>query len=164
MKRTIFFGSVSRELKNVPILMPRLFLTKLRSSSNKYILSFIILSLISIFLILTSFSCKKAVSLHRRTFAKSRTEIFRCETELKKVSKERDSLKILYVKKEGEIIDLRVELTKACQERSKFIKKFHQKGESVLQLLEDPKMKEAETLGWRQGMDNLVSEKETLRE
>nr|XP_016432655.1 PREDICTED: uncharacterized protein LOC107759281 isoform X2 [Nicotiana tabacum] len=107
---------------------------------------------------------KQAVSLHRRTFAKSRTEIFRCETELKKVSKERDSLKILYVKKEGEIIDLRVELTKACQERSKFIKKFHQKGESVLQLLEDPKMKEAETLGWRQGMDNLVSEKETLRE
>ncbi|XP_070023043.1 uncharacterized protein [Nicotiana sylvestris] len=41
---------------------------------------------------------------------------------------------------------------------------FQQKGELVEQLREELKIKEAETLGWRQGMDNLTSEKETLRE
>ncbi|XP_070015173.1 MAR-binding filament-like protein 1 [Nicotiana sylvestris] len=105
-----------------------------------------------------------AVLLHRRAFSKSRTELSRYESELNKVLKKRDSLKILYVKKEGEISDLRVELTKACRERAECIDEFRQKGELVLQLREELKMKEAKTLGWRQGMDNLVSEKETLRE
>nr|XP_009773256.1 PREDICTED: uncharacterized protein LOC104223501 [Nicotiana sylvestris] len=41
---------------------------------------------------------------------------------------------------------------------------FQQKVELVEQLREEHKMKEAKTLGWRQGLDNLTSEKETLRE
>ncbi|XP_070029431.1 nuclear localization sequence-binding protein-like [Nicotiana sylvestris] len=51
---------------------------------------------------------KQAVSLH----LPNQTELAWYEAELKKISEERDSLKILYVKKEGEISDLRVELTK----------------------------------------------------
>ncbi|XP_070030690.1 uncharacterized protein [Nicotiana sylvestris] len=41
---------------------------------------------------------------------------------------------------------------------------FQQKRELVEQLREELKMKEADTLGWRQGMDSLASGKETLRE
>ncbi|XP_070019746.1 uncharacterized protein [Nicotiana sylvestris] len=103
-----------------------------------------------------------AVSLHRQAFSKSRTELARCEAKLKKLAEERDNLKILYVKKEGEISDLRVELTKVGQEQTKLIEK--QKGELVEQLQEEIKMKEAKILGWRQGMDCLTSEKDTLRE
>ncbi|XP_070013304.1 uncharacterized protein [Nicotiana sylvestris] len=90
----------------------------------------------------------QAMLLHRREFSISRTELASSKAELKKVSEERDNLKILYVKNKREIGDLR----------------FHHKGELVLQLQDELKMKEAETLGWRQGMENLVSDKETLRE
>ncbi|XP_019226654.1 PREDICTED: uncharacterized protein LOC109208087 [Nicotiana attenuata] len=86
------------------------------------------------------------------------------EAELKRISKERDDLKTLYVKKEVEISDLRVELMQACQGRAKYVEKFYQKADLVAQLQEELKMKEAESLGWRQIMDNLASEKETLRE
>ncbi|XP_070012990.1 uncharacterized protein [Nicotiana sylvestris] len=80
-----------------------------------------------------------AVMLRKKTFSKSRAE-------LKKISKERDILKILHVKKEGEINDLRIELTKASQERTELVEKFQQKGELVEQLREELKLKEAETL------------------
>ncbi|XP_019258963.1 PREDICTED: uncharacterized protein LOC109237157 [Nicotiana attenuata] len=87
-------------------------------------------------------------------FSKSRAELARCEAGLKKLSEERDGLRILYVKKEGEISDLRAELEKARSKKRKLVK----------QLREELKMNEAETLGWRQGMDRLASEKDTLWE
>ncbi|XP_070015528.1 uncharacterized protein [Nicotiana sylvestris] len=43
-------------------------------------------------------------------------------------------------------------------------KDFQQKRELVEQIQEELKIKEVETLGWRQGMDSLAYEKETLRE
>lgn len=43
------------------------------------------------------------------------------------------------------------------------VSQFQQKGELVLQLQEEAKMKEAETLGWRQHMERLASEKDLLR-
>ncbi|XP_070030038.1 uncharacterized protein [Nicotiana sylvestris] len=104
------------------------------------------------------------VVLHKKAFSKSRAELAQCEAELKKISEERGILKILYAKKEGKISDLRVELTKASQERTELVEKFQQKSELVEQLWEELKVKEAETLEWRQGMDSLASEKETLRE
>ncbi|XP_019257895.1 PREDICTED: uncharacterized protein C9orf117 homolog [Nicotiana attenuata] len=106
----------------------------------------------------------RAVVLHKRAFSKSRADLARCEVELKKISEEMDSLKTLYVKKEEEINDLRAELAKACQQRTELIVKFQRKGELAKQLREELKMEEAETLGRRQSMDNLASEKETLRE
>ncbi|XP_070010465.1 uncharacterized protein [Nicotiana sylvestris] len=105
-----------------------------------------------------------AVMLHKEAFSTSRVELSRREAELKKISKERDSLKTLYVKKEEEISDLRAELEKARQKQTDLIEKAQQKGELVEQLREELRMKEAETLGWRQGMDCLASEKDTLRE
>ncbi|XP_019225901.1 PREDICTED: flagellar attachment zone protein 1-like [Nicotiana attenuata] len=107
---------------------------------------------------------KQAVVLHKKAFSKSRTNLARCEAELKKISKERDDLKTFYVKKEMEISDLRIELMQACQGRVKYVEKFYQEADLVAQLREELKMKEAKTLGCRQGMDNLASEKETLRE
>ncbi|XP_070004676.1 uncharacterized protein [Nicotiana sylvestris] len=130
---------------------------------------------------------KQAVALHKEAFSKSQAELARCEesslsspvapyllqllkikllrkAKLKKISKERDDLKTLYVKKEEEISDLRAVLAKAHQEQTELIKKDQQKGKLVEQLRDELKMKEAETLGWRQGMDSLSSEKDTLRE
>ncbi|XP_070020680.1 uncharacterized protein [Nicotiana sylvestris] len=77
---------------------------------------------------------KQAVLLHRQAFAKSWTELARCEAKLKRLVEERDNLK------------------------------FQQKGELVEKLREELKMKKAETLRWRQGIDSLASEKDTLRE
>ncbi|XP_070003139.1 uncharacterized protein [Nicotiana sylvestris] len=91
---------------------------------------------------------KQTVSLHRQAFTKSWAELARCKAELKKLVEERDILKILYVKKEGEISDLR----------------FQQKGKLVEQLREELYTKKAETLGWKKHMDSLASEKDALRE
>ncbi|XP_070030097.1 uncharacterized protein [Nicotiana sylvestris] len=96
---------------------------------------------------------KQAVMLYKRAFSKSQADLARCKTELKKILEERDVFKTLYAKKDMEIYDLRVELTQ-----------FHQKADLETQLREELKMKEAETLGCRKGMDNLASGKETLRE
>ncbi|XP_019253918.1 PREDICTED: uncharacterized protein LOC109232614 [Nicotiana attenuata] len=87
---------------------------------------------------------KQAVVLHKKAFSKSQTDLARCEAEHKKVSKERDDLKALYVKKEMEINGLRVELAQACQGRVKYVEK---EADLVAQLREELKMKEAETLG-----------------
>ncbi|XP_070010618.1 uncharacterized protein [Nicotiana sylvestris] len=102
------------------------------------------------------------MTIHREAFSKSRAELARCETEVKNLSKERDDLKILYVKKDEEISDLRAKLAKARQVKTKLIEK--QKGKLVEQLRKEIKMKEAETLGWKQGLDHLALEKDTLRE
>ncbi|XP_070019529.1 uncharacterized protein [Nicotiana sylvestris] len=80
-----------------------------------------------------------------------------CEAELKKLVEERDGLKSLYVQKEDEVRDLRVELAKARQEQTELIEKAQQKGELVEQLREELKMKEVESLGQQ-------SRRETLEE
>ncbi|XP_019266595.1 PREDICTED: titin-like [Nicotiana attenuata] len=95
---------------------------------------------------------KQAVALHRQAFSKSQAELARCESELKKLVEERDIFKRLYVQKEEEVRDLRVELTKARQQQTEVIEK----------LREELKGKKAETLGWKQHMDRLASEKDTL--
>ncbi|XP_019264933.1 PREDICTED: uncharacterized protein LOC109242539 [Nicotiana attenuata] len=46
------------------------------------------------------------------------TELNRCEADLKKLTKERDALKCLYVKKEEEIRDLRADLAQARKEEA----------------------------------------------
>ncbi|XP_019224774.1 PREDICTED: uncharacterized protein LOC109206408 [Nicotiana attenuata] len=79
------------------------------------------------------------------------------DSELKKLVEERDGLKHLYILKEEEIRDLRVELVKAHREQAELVEKAQQKGELVEQLCEELKMKNAETLGRKQCMDRLAS-------
>ncbi|XP_019241609.1 PREDICTED: centrosomal protein of 63 kDa-like [Nicotiana attenuata] len=100
------------------------------------------------------------MTLHREAFSKSRAKLTRCEAELKKLVEERDGLKLLYIQKEKEIMELRAKLTRAHREQTELIE---QKGELVEQLREEATIKEAETLGRKQHMDRLASEKDTLR-
>nr|XP_016510398.1 PREDICTED: uncharacterized protein LOC107827723 [Nicotiana tabacum] len=115
------------------------------------------------FLSLISFLCVKAITLHRHAFSKSRAELTRCEAEIKKLVEERDNLKLLYVQKEEEIRGLRSDFTKAQSEQIELIEQAQLKGELVEHLREVLKVKEAETLGWKQHMDRLASEKDMLR-
>ncbi|XP_070049198.1 MAR-binding filament-like protein 1 [Nicotiana tomentosiformis] len=104
-----------------------------------------------------------AIALHREASSKYRAELARCEVDLKKVTEERNALKLLCVRKEEEIMSIRAELTRAHQDQTELIEQVQQKAELVEQLHEEAKMKEAETLGWKQSMDHLGSEKDTVR-
>ncbi|XP_070050018.1 uncharacterized protein [Nicotiana tomentosiformis] len=127
-----------------------------------------------------------ATTLHREASSKYRTELARCEADLKKLTKERNALKLLYVHKEEEIMSIRAELTRAHQDQTELIEQImsifgsllcinlilvtntlilqvQQKAELVEQLREEAKMREVETLGWKQSMDRLASEKDAVR-
>nr|XP_016488373.1 PREDICTED: phage shock protein A-like [Nicotiana tabacum] len=91
--------------------------------------------------------------LHREASSKYRAELARYEAYLKKLTEERDALKLLYAQKEEEIMRIRAELTRAHQDQTELIERLH----------EEAKMKEAETLGWKQNMDHLASEKDTVQ-
>ncbi|XP_070010558.1 uncharacterized protein [Nicotiana sylvestris] len=78
----------------------------------------------------------KVVTLHREAFTKSQAELNWCEADLKRLTEERDTLKRLYVQKEEEIRDLRVELAIAHKKQTNLIK---------------------------QNVDRLASEKDTAR-
>ncbi|XP_070050152.1 uncharacterized protein [Nicotiana tomentosiformis] len=102
----------------------------------------------------------QATTLHREASFKYRAELARCEVDLKKLTEERNALKLLYVHKEEEIMSIRVELTRAHQDQTELIER---KAELAEQLHEEAKMKEAETLGWKQNMDRLASEKDVVQ-
>ncbi|XP_019236453.1 PREDICTED: cilia- and flagella-associated protein 58-like [Nicotiana attenuata] len=106
---------------------------------------------------------QSVVTLHQETFSKSRAELNRCEADLKRLTEERDALKLLYVQKGEEIRDLRAELAIAHKEQTDLIEQVRQKAEKIEQLCEEAKMKEAETFGWKQNMDHLASKKDTAR-
>ncbi|XP_070025727.1 uncharacterized protein [Nicotiana sylvestris] len=95
-------------------------------------------------------------------FYKSRAELNRSEDGLKRITEERDALKLFSGQKE-EIKDLQAELAKAQKEQTDLIEQVEHKAEKIEQLHEEAKMKEAETLGWKQNMDRLASEKDTAR-
>ncbi|XP_070015565.1 uncharacterized protein [Nicotiana sylvestris] len=99
------------------------------------------------------FIFKQVAVLNKMAFSKFRDELACCEAELKKTSEERDAIKTLYAKKELEIHHLQAELMR-----------FSQKVDVEAHLWEELKIKEADTLGLRRGMDDIVSEKETLKE
>ncbi|XP_070045000.1 uncharacterized protein [Nicotiana tomentosiformis] len=101
------------------------------------------------------------MALHREASSKYRAELTRCEVDLKKLTEERNALKLLYVQKKEEIRGLRGELARAHQDQTELIEQ--QKAKLVEQLREEANMKEVETLGWKQHMDRLASEKDTVR-
>ncbi|XP_070049387.1 uncharacterized protein [Nicotiana tomentosiformis] len=80
--------------------------------------------------------CGDAIALHREASSKYRAELARCEADLKKLTEERNTLKLLYVQQKAELVE---------------------------ELREEAKMKEAETLGWKQIMDRLDLEKDVVR-
>ncbi|XP_019257949.1 PREDICTED: myosin-14-like [Nicotiana attenuata] len=98
---------------------------------------------------------KMALALHQEAFSKSRVELSQCEVDLQRLTEERNALKLLNRQKEEEIKDLRAELATTH--------KVHQKAERIEQLREEGNMMKAETLGWKQNMDRLASEKEVAR-
>ncbi|XP_019255006.1 PREDICTED: uncharacterized protein LOC109233576 [Nicotiana attenuata] len=102
----------------------------------------------------------QALTLHWEAFSKSRVELNRCEADLKRITEERDALKILSGQVEEEIKYLRAILATAHKEQTNLIK---QKAEKIEQLREEANMMKAETLGWKQYMDRLASEKDTAR-
>ncbi|XP_070056701.1 uncharacterized protein [Nicotiana tomentosiformis] len=106
-------------------------------------------------------TAEPATVLHREASSKYWAELARCEADLKKLMKERDTLKLLYVQKEEEIMSIRAELARGHQDQTELIEQ--QKAELVEQLREEAKMKEAETLGWKHIMDRLASEKDDVR-
>ncbi|XP_070050267.1 synaptonemal complex protein ZIP1-like [Nicotiana tomentosiformis] len=122
-------------------------------------------------------------ALHREVFSRSRAELSQCEANLRGLTEERNSLKLLYGLKEEETKDLRAELAKACQDQTDLIEQvmkilkahgidsgtvanisisqLQQKVERIEQLREEVNMMNAEILGWKEGMDRFAAEKET---
>nr|XP_016510101.1 PREDICTED: M protein, serotype 12-like [Nicotiana tabacum] len=86
------------------------------------------------------------VMLRREAFSKSRAELNRCKADLKRLTEERDALKLLYVQNEEEIRDLRAEFVRAHKEQTE-VGNVQQKAEKIDQLHEEAEVKEAETLG-----------------
>ncbi|XP_070053255.1 uncharacterized protein [Nicotiana tomentosiformis] len=105
----------------------------------------------------------QAMALHREASSKYRAELARCEADLKKLTEERDALRLLYVQKKEGIMSIRAELTRAHQDQTELFERVRQKAELVEQLREEAKMKEAETLGWKQNMNRLASKKDAVR-
>ncbi|XP_070020464.1 WEB family protein At5g55860-like [Nicotiana sylvestris] len=103
----------------------------------------------------------RALTLHRDAFSKCRAELSRCEADLQRLIEEKNSLKLLSGQKEEEIKDLRAELATAHKEQTELIKQH--KAEKIEQLCEEVNMMRAETLGWKQNMDHLASEKDAAR-
>ncbi|XP_070057528.1 uncharacterized protein [Nicotiana tomentosiformis] len=81
-------------------------------------------------------AAEPATTLHREASSKYQAEMARCEADLKKLTEERNVLKLLYVQQKAELVE---------------------------QLRAEAKMKEVETLGWKQSMDRLASEKDVVR-
>ncbi|XP_019232806.1 PREDICTED: uncharacterized protein LOC109213461 [Nicotiana attenuata] len=107
---------------------------------------------------------KQSAMLFDQDFSKSRAELARSEDELRKLMSEMDGLKALYAEREGELNDLRESSAKASQERAELVEKFQEKAVLAEQLWEELKTKEAVTLRWKQSMDRLASEKDSVRE
>ncbi|XP_070025293.1 uncharacterized protein [Nicotiana sylvestris] len=105
----------------------------------------------------------QALTLHREAFSKSRSELSWYEADLKRLTEERDALRLLSGQKEEQIKVLRAELAITHKEHTDLIDQVQKKAEMIEQLRKVANMMRAETLGWKQNMDRLASEKETAR-
>ncbi|XP_070045985.1 uncharacterized protein [Nicotiana tomentosiformis] len=65
----------------------------------------------------------EATALHREASSKYRAELARCEADLKKLTEERDALKLLYVQNKEEIMSIRAKLTRAHQDQTELIER-----------------------------------------
>ncbi|XP_070026165.1 uncharacterized protein [Nicotiana sylvestris] len=105
---------------------------------------------------------QKAVVLHWEAFNKSQAELSRCEANLKKLNKERDALKCLYVKKEEEIRDLRADLAQARKKGAKLDTQVTIILKEIELLRWEVDQVKADCDWWKENVDRLAAEKEVV--
>ncbi|XP_070034425.1 uncharacterized protein [Nicotiana tomentosiformis] len=106
-------------------------------------------------------SQQTALVVHREACSRSRAELSRYEANLRRVTEERNALRLLCGQREEEIRELRAELAKAHQDQTDLTEQ--QKLEVIGLLRKEDDTIWAETLGWKNGMDRLAAENETAR-
>ncbi|XP_070035079.1 uncharacterized protein [Nicotiana tomentosiformis] len=126
---------------------------------------------------------EEAQRLLSRAFAKFRADLSQCETELQKVSEERNALKLLCGQKDETIKDLQADLAKAHEEEAELDKQvsillikygldptveantslsqLQQKVERIELLRGEVDQVKADCDRWKENMDRLAAEKET---
>ncbi|XP_019266905.1 PREDICTED: spindle assembly abnormal protein 6-like [Nicotiana attenuata] len=120
----------------------------------------VLLLFLLILLLYFYYYATQAVVLYREAFTKSQAKLNRCEADLKKLSKERDTLKCLYVKKEEEIRDLRADLAQDRKEEAELDEQLQQKLERIELLRGEVDQIKADCDRWKENMDRLAAEKE----
>ncbi|XP_070050984.1 uncharacterized protein [Nicotiana tomentosiformis] len=130
-------------------------------------------------------SQRTAVAVHREVCSQSRAELHRFETDLQRVTEERNSIKLLLGQMGKEIEDLRAELAKAHQDQADLseqvmillkaygldtgtmanfsVSQLQQKIKMIGKLREEVDVIKTESLKWEEGMDRFVTEKEAAR-
>ncbi|XP_070035710.1 uncharacterized protein [Nicotiana tomentosiformis] len=131
----------------------------------------------------TSILLEEAQRLLFRAFTKFRADLSQCETELQKVSEERNALKLLYGQKDETIKDLQADLATAREEEAELDKQvsifliecglaltveantslslLQQKVERIELLRGEVDLVKADSDRWKENIDRLAAEKET---
>ncbi|XP_070050430.1 uncharacterized protein [Nicotiana tomentosiformis] len=104
---------------------------------------------------------EEAQRLLSRAFAKFRDDLSHCETELQKVSEERNTLKLLCGQKDETIKDLQADLAKAREEEAEIDKQLQQKVERIELLRGEVDQVKDNCDRWKENMDRLAAKKET---
>nr|XP_016479443.1 PREDICTED: centrosomal protein of 112 kDa-like [Nicotiana tabacum] len=91
-----------------------------------------------------------------------RVDLSQCEAELRKVLGERDDLLLLCSKKEEAIKDLQADLAKVREERVELDQQLQQKIEKIGLLREEVDQIRTECNQWKETIDRLAAEKETI--
>ncbi|XP_019229617.1 PREDICTED: interactor of constitutive active ROPs 2, chloroplastic-like [Nicotiana attenuata] len=104
---------------------------------------------------------QQALKLSNQAFSRSQAELARCVDEFRKLVSELDELKALHAQKEGELGDLQAHFERISRERADLDKQLKQKDDLMR---EELKVRDTEILGLKQCMDEVSSDKETLRE
>ncbi|XP_070041515.1 uncharacterized protein [Nicotiana tomentosiformis] len=95
-----------------------------------------------------------------QAFSRFRVDLSQCEVELWRVSGERDALQLLCSQKDETIKDLQTDLAKAHEEAAELDKQ--QKVEKIRLLREEVDQIKAECDRWKETIDRLAAEKETI--
>ncbi|XP_070032792.1 uncharacterized protein [Nicotiana tomentosiformis] len=95
----------------------------------------------------------KASMLHHEAFFQSRGELSRYEAKIRKLTEERDALKLLNKQREVEVKGLRAELEASRKEQAELAEQFRAEVDVVKSKAEE----------WKKNMDYLASEKKTAR-
>ncbi|XP_070005810.1 uncharacterized protein [Nicotiana sylvestris] len=100
----------------------------------------------------------QVVTLHQEAFSKCRAELNRCEADLKRLTEERDVLKLLYVQKEEEVRDFRAELATTHKEQTDHIEQIlqvQQKAEKIEQHRKELQSVKEESLALAKKLEEL---------
>ncbi|XP_075077863.1 uncharacterized protein LOC107791606 isoform X4 [Nicotiana tabacum] len=109
-----------------------------------------------------SFLLEEAQHFISRAISRFRVDLSQCEVELQKVSGERDALRLLCSQKDEVINDLQADLAKAHEEEAELDKQLHQKVEKIGLLREEVDQIKTECDRWKETIDRLTAEKETI--